>query len=59
MDLSTFTQLLQLGWPAIVTVAFAIVAREYMRQMDDQVAYLRKRIDILEEKQKAALERMG
>jgi hypothetical protein len=48
MDLSTFKQLIELGWPAIVTFMFGYLALRYLNDMKDQIAYLRKRIDDLE-----------
>lgn len=46
--LSTIKTILDLGWPAVVTLGFIYLAQRYLKDMADQIAYLRKRIDELE-----------
>lgn len=48
MDLDALRQILELGWPALVTVAFYFLARQYMKTVDEQIVYLRERITVLE-----------
>lgn len=48
MDINTLKAILELGWPAIVTFFFGYLAITYLNDMKDQIQYLRKRIDDLE-----------
>lgn len=57
MDLNTVKQLLELGWPGIVTFFFGYLAITYINDQKDQIGYLRKRIDDLEAKMHTLIER--
>ncbi len=57
--IEVITQLLNLGWPAMVTVAVVYVFKRYTDSLNDQIAYLRKRIDDLEARQKQLSERLS
>lgn len=46
--LNTLKAILELGWPAIITLMFAYLALRYLADRADQIAYLRKRVDDLE-----------
>lgn len=59
MNLDTLKQILDLGWPALVTVAVVVMWTRYTKSVDEEIAYLRKRIDELESKVRAAVERMS
>jgi hypothetical protein len=48
MDIATLKDLLNLGWPAIVTVAFYFLARQYMNGVESEITYLRGKVDLLE-----------
>lgn len=48
MDIATLKQLLELGWPGIVTAFLVVMAWRYYNDTRDEIAYLRKRIDGLE-----------
>lgn len=48
VNLDVFKQILELGWPAIITVFFGYLAITYLRDMKEQIQWLRKRIDDLE-----------
>jgi hypothetical protein len=48
MTLDDLKTILQLGWPAIVTVAFYLLARRYMASVESEIDYLRKKVDSLE-----------
>lgn len=41
-------QLLELGWPGIVTAFLCVMAYRYYQDTRDEITYLRKRIDTLE-----------
>lgn len=45
MNIDVFRQILELGWPAIVTIGFLLLAREYVRGVNDEITYLRQRVD--------------
>lgn len=47
-NLETIKTLLQLGWPALVTLFFIVLAREYKRVVDERVKSLEARIIYLE-----------
>lgn len=47
-QLEAIKTILQLGWPAIVTLFFVVLAREYKRVVDDRVKSLEARIAYLE-----------
>lgn len=51
INVELFRQLLELGWPALVTLGFVYLARSYMSQVNDEIVYLRKRLDDLEGRQ--------
>lgn len=48
MDVPTLKQLLELGWPGIVTFFLCIMAWRYYSDTRGEIEYLRKRIDELE-----------
>ena len=48
MDIATLKDILNLGWPAIVTVAFYLLARQYMTGVESEITYLRAKVDMLE-----------
>lgn len=48
MELDTLKAILEIGWPAIVTVAFFFLARQYMTTVESEITYLRERISRLE-----------
>ena len=48
MDIATLKDILNLGWPAIVTVAFYLLARQYMAGVESEITYLRAKVDMLE-----------
>lgn len=48
MDIQTLKQLLELGWPGIVTAFLVIMAWRYYTDTRGEIEYLRKRIDELE-----------
>jgi len=48
IDLATIKSLLEMGWPALVTVAIFFLARQYMSTVESEIAYLRERIATLE-----------
>lgn len=48
MDVESLRALLELGWPAIITVAFVILAKWYRDDTQNQIGYLRARVDALE-----------
>lgn len=45
---ATLRTLLELGWPALVTLAFFFLARQYMATVEGEIAYLRTRVAELE-----------
>lgn len=47
MDINTLKQLLELGWPGIVTAFLCIVAWRYYNDTRDEIGYLRKQLDDL------------
>ncbi len=48
MTLDTLKSLLELGWPALITVAFAYLAIQYINDQRNQITWLRARVDDLE-----------
>jgi hypothetical protein len=48
MDLQSIKTLIELGWPAIVTIGFVVLAKEYIRSRDNEVNFLRKDITFLQ-----------
>lgn len=48
MTLDTLKAILELGWPAIVTVAFALLAKQYIDDQRKQIAMLWERVAALE-----------
>lgn len=48
MNVDTLKQLLDIGWPALITIAFVVLAKWYRDDVNEQIIYLRKRIDTLE-----------
>lgn len=48
MNTSDLKQLLELGWPGIVTLAFCYLAIQYIRDQRAQIDWLRARVDDLE-----------
>lgn len=50
MDIATLKQLLELGWPGIVTAFLCIMAWRYYTDTRGEIEYLRKRVDELESK---------
>jgi hypothetical protein len=53
MTLDQLKQILELGYPAIITVAFVILAAWYRQDTKDQIEYLRKENADLEARCKA------
>lgn len=47
MDVGTLKQLLELGWPGIVTAFLVVMAWRYYNDTRDEIAYLRKQVDEL------------
>ena len=50
MTFDDLMKLLQVGWPAIITVAFVILARMYEARVDKLVQVLEARVAVLEQK---------
>lgn len=50
MDIDQLIQLLQIGWPAIVTVAFVVLARLYVTTITQVMASQEARIKALEDR---------
>jgi hypothetical protein len=48
MDLATVKALLELGWPAIITVMFGYLAIQYIADQRRQIATLWERVTSLE-----------
>lgn len=48
MNLDTIKQLLELGWPGIITTFFCVLAWRYYTDTRDEIAYLRQRVGELE-----------
>jgi len=48
MDLETVKKLLELGWPALVTIAIFFLARQYMATVESEITYLREQIIALQ-----------
>lgn len=48
MTLDTLKQLLEVGWPALVTVGFAYISLRYLQETRETIAYLRAKIEKLE-----------
>jgi hypothetical protein len=48
IDLTWLKQLLELGWPGIVTAFLCVMAWRYYNDTRDEIAYLRTRIEALE-----------
>jgi len=48
MDLETVKGLLELGWPAIITVMFGYLAIQYIADQRRQIAVLWERVTALE-----------
>lgn len=48
MTIDNLKQLLELGWPGIVTAFLCIMAYHYYQDTRNEIAYLRARIDKLE-----------
>jgi len=46
--LDVVKQLLELGWPAIVTVAIYLLAKQYMTSVESEISYLRAQVATLE-----------
>jgi len=46
--LATLKAILEMGWPAIVTVAFYLLGRQYMAQVEGEISYLRAQVSSLE-----------
>lgn len=46
--IATLKVLLEMGWPALVTIAIFFLARQYMNTVESEIAYLRERIGTLE-----------
>lgn len=47
MNVDTLKQLLELGWPGIVTAFLVVMAWRYYTDTRDEIAYLRKQIEAL------------
>jgi len=50
MTFEQLVQLLQIGWPALITVAFVFLARLYEARVDKLIAVLEARVVVLEKK---------
>lgn len=48
MDINTLKQLLELGWPAIITLFFGYLAIQYITDQRKQISVLWERVDRLE-----------
>lgn len=48
MNLDTLKQILELGWPAIITVFFGYLAMQYIADQRKQIATLWERVTALE-----------
>lgn len=48
MDISTLKQILELGWPAIITVFFGYLAMQYIADQRKQITTLWERVTALE-----------
>lgn len=48
MDIDTIKQLLELGWPAIITVFFGYLAIQYIADQRKQIATLWDHVNALE-----------
>lgn len=48
MDIDTIKQLLELGWPAIITVFFGYLAMQYIADQRKQIETLWSRVSALE-----------
>jgi len=48
LNLDTLKQLLELGWPAIITVFFGYLAIQYIADQRSQIAKLWERVTALE-----------
>jgi len=48
MDISTLKQILELGWPAIITVFFGFLAIQYIADQRSQITRLWERVTALE-----------
>jgi hypothetical protein len=48
MDMAFIKQLVEIGWPAIVTLGYAWLAREYIRARDNEVTFLRAQVTMLQ-----------
>lgn len=48
MDINTVKQLLELGWPAIITVFFGYLAMQYIADQRKQIQTLWERVATLE-----------
>jgi len=46
--LDALKTLLELGWPAIVTIAAYLIARQYMITVENEIAFLREQVLSLE-----------
>jgi Tfp pilus assembly protein PilN len=46
--IDTLKQLLELGWPALVTVAVYFIARQYMMTVENEIAFLRTQVEKLQ-----------
>lgn len=46
--IATLKTLLEMGWPALVTIAIFLLARQYMSTVESEISYLRDRIATLE-----------
>lgn len=55
MDIDTLKSILELGWPAIVTVMFGFLALQYIKDQRAQIDKLWSRVEALE----AALTKAG
>lgn len=48
MDIATLKSILELGWPAIITVFFAYLAMQYINDQRAQIVKLWERVSTLE-----------
>lgn len=47
MNVDTLKQLLEMGWPGIVTAFLVVMAWRYYNDTRDEITYLRKQVDDL------------
>jgi len=46
--LAVVKQLLELGWPALVTVGVYLIARQFLARTESEIAFLREQVLLLQ-----------